>query len=214
MSVFVNDLRWFDVLFNTKQYQAFVARQKQLQKDRVQLEDENHQLRAANRDYVRKLLARDQQLDECRNRIAVLSGAATADNLPYTVRGTHGQTQGPKSDVRSGDMACDSNRRTRRRDTCEGVNADSGSINAATATAMFAVVDSDFVPHVITPEIPQVQATEGYPGSPSHTAQQCSPVYSEPASTSSSRNDYSPPSRDTDSYTPTSSNDSSPGGCD
>jgi hypothetical protein len=213
MSVFVNQIRWFDVLFNTKQYKAFVERQKQLQKERVQLEDENHQLRQANRDYVRKLLDRDQKLDECRNRIAVLSGAATENNLPYQVKGTHGAKQGPKSDVRSGDLASDLNRRAGRMVTpqpSDGHVSDNSALLTATA---FAVVDSDFRAHVV--EIPQVQATEGYPGSPSHAAQQCSPVYSAPEPTPSRSESYSPPSRN-DSYDSpsSSSNDSSPGGCD
>lgn len=209
MSVFVKSFCWYDVLFNTQAWKAFVARQKEMQKDRVTLENEVHQLQAANRDYVRKLAERDQKLDECRNRIAVLSGAAHADNLPYQVKGTHGQTQGPKSDVRSGDMACDSNRRRRNdREPLESSQPDNSALLTATA---FAVVDSDFRAHVV--EVPQVQATEGYPGSPSHTAQQCSPVYSAPEPAPSRSESYSSPSR-SESYDSPSNNDSSPGGCD
>ena len=210
MSVFVKSFCWYDVLFNTKAWQAFVARQKEMQKDRVTLENEVHQLQAANHDYVRKLLDRDQKLDECRNRIAVLSGAAHAENLPYQVKGTHGQTQGPKSDVRSGDMASDLNRRRRNdREPLESSQPDNSALLTATA---FAVVDSDFRAHVV--EVPQVQATEGYPGSPSHTAQQCSPVYSAPEPAPSRSESYSPPSRSESYDSPSSNNDSSPGGCD
>lgn len=195
MSVFVKSFCWYDVLFNTKAWQAFVARQKEMQKDRVTLENEVHQLQAANRDYVRKLLDRDQKLDECRNRIAVLSGAAHAENLPYQVKGTHGQTQGPKSDVRSGDMASDSNRRRRNdRDPLESPQPDNSALLTATA---FAVVDSDFRAHVV--DIPQ---------------QQCSPVYSAPEPAPSRSESYSSPSRSESYDSPSSNNDSSPGGCD
>jgi hypothetical protein len=217
MSVFVKSFCWYDVLFNTKAWQAFVARQKEMQKDRVTLENEVHQLQAANRDYVRKLLDRDQKLDECRNRIAVLSGAAHAENLPYQVKGTHGQTEGPKSRPRtdvpgvvSSDMASESNRRRRNdRDPLESPQPDNSALLTATA---FAVVDSDFRAHVV--EVPQVQATEGYPGSPSHTAQQCSPVYSAPEPAPSRSESYSSPSRSESYDSPSSNNDSSPGGCD
>lgn len=218
MSVFVKSFRWYDVLFNTKAWQEFVARQKEMQKDRVTLENEVHQLQAANRDYVRKLLDRDQKLDECRNRIAVLSGAAHADNLPYQVKGTHGQTEGPKSRPRtdvpgvvSSDMASDLNRRMREpayaTHAAENPTVTHQQDNSALLAVAAVMLMSDDVQAAPEPEMP-AQAVP------------CAPAWREPETPAyvapePQRESYSPPSRSESYDSPSSSsNDSSPGGCD
>lgn len=203
MSIFVKSFRWYDVLFNTKAWQAFVARQVEMQKDRVLLENNVHQLQAANRDYVRKLLERDQKLDECRNRIAVLSGAASESNLPYTVQGKHGSAQDrPKSDVRSGDSRVGYREQMVTPQPSGGHVSDNSALLTAAA---FAVVDSDFRAHVVEP----INGTV------------CAPAYREPEtpsfvqetqSQSSTRDSYSAPSRSDDS--PSYSDTSPAGGCD
>lgn len=214
MSVFVKSFCWYDLLFDTKAWQAFVARQKEMQKDRVTLENEVHQLQAANRDYVRKLAERDQKLDECRNRIAVLSGAATEQNSPYAVRGTHERKDRPMDRpfdaVRSGDVASDSNRR-RREPAYATHAADNPTVthqqdNSALLAVAAVMLMSDDVQAASEPEMP-AQAVP------------CAPAWREPETPAyvapePQRESYSPPSRSESYDSPSSNNDSSPGGCD
>lgn len=194
--------RWYDALFNTARFQRYIA-------NVADMEAHIHQLRAQAIKDNRELDKRAEQLDECRNRIAVLTGAATEQNSPYVVRGNHGVQNQRKQDrplaaVRStDDMACDSNRRHHHH--APGSNyAESPTVmhqqdNSALLAVAAVVLMSDDVQAAQEPEIP-AQAVP------------CAPAYREPETPAycapePQRESYTPPSR-SESYESPSRNDS------
>lgn len=188
--------RWYDALFNTVRFQRYIA-------NVADMEAHIHQLRAQAVKDNRELDRRAEKLDEYRNRIAILTGAATEQNTPYQVRGNHKQDRPmdrPIDAVRPGDLASDSNRRQRVYEP--GTNyADSPTVthsqDNSTMLAVAAVMlMSDDVQAAPEPEMP-AQAVP------------CAPAYREPETPAyvapePQRESYSPPSRN-DSYEPSSS---------
>lgn len=192
--------RWYDALFNTARFQRYIA-------NVADMEAHIHQLRAQAIKDNRELDKRAEQLDECRNRIAILTGAATEQNTPYQVRGKHaGATSSRPMDrpfdaVRSGDFACDSNRRRRDDDSRTGYHESMSSQpdNSALLAVAAVVLMSDDVQAAPEPEIP-AQAVP------------CAPAWREPETPAyvapePQRESYTPPSR-SDSYESPSRNDS------
>lgn len=195
--------RWYDALFNTARFQRYIA-------NVADMEAHIHQLRAQAIKDNRELDKRAEQLDECRNRIAILTGAATEQNTPYQVRGNHGVQNQRKQDrpmaaVRStDDMACDSNRRSREQGFASQAHETQTVMHQQDNSALLAVAAvvlmSDDVQAAPEPEMP-AQAVP------------CAPAWREPETPAyvapePQRESYSPPSRsdDTSSYdSPTSS---------
>lgn len=194
---------WYDALFNTARFQRYIA-------NVADMEAHIHQLRAQAVKDNRELDKRAEQLDECRNRIAILTGAATEQNTPYQVRGNHGVQNQRKQDrpmaaVRStDDMACDSNRRSREQGFASQAHETQTVMHQQDNSALLAVAAvvlmSDDVQAAPEPEMP-AQAVP------------CAPAWREPETPAycapePQRESYSPPSRsdDTSSYdSPTSS---------
>lgn len=202
--------RWYDALFNTARFQRYIA-------NVADMEAHIHQLRAQAVKDNRELDKRAEQLDECRNRIAILTGAATEQNTPYQVRGNHGVQNQRKQDrpmaaVRStDDMACDSNRRSREQGFASQAHETQTVMHQQDNSALLAVAAvvlmSDDVQAAPEPEMP-AQAVPCAPAwrepeTPAYCAPE--PAYCAPEP---QRESYSPPSRsdDTSSYdSPTSS---------
>lgn len=197
--------RWYDALFNTARFQRYIS-------NVADMESHIHQLRAQAIKDNRELDKRAEQLDECRNRIAILTGAATEQNTPYQVRGNHGDVQDrPKSDVRSGDMASDLNRRSRQQGYAshahENQTVTHQQDNSALLAVAAVVLMSDDVRATPEPEIP-AQAVPCAPAwrepeTPAYIAP--TPAYCAPEP---QRESYSPPSRSDSDYSPSSSGDS------
>lgn len=182
--------RWYDALFNTARFQRYIA-------NVADMEAHIHQLRAQAIKDNRELDKRAEQLDECRNRIAVLTGAATEQNSPYQVRGNHASV------VRPGDVASDSNRR-RREPAYATHAAESQTVthqqdNSALLAVAAVMLMSDDVQAAPEPEMP-AQAVP------------CAPAWREPETPAyvapePQRESYTPPSR-SESYESPSRNDS------
>lgn len=203
--------RWYDALFNTARFQRYIA-------NVADMEAHIHQLRAQAIKDNRELDKRAEQLDECRNRIAILTGAATEQNTPYQVRGNHGvqnqrKQDRPASAVRpTDDMACDSNRRSREQGFASQAHETQTVMhqqdNSALLAAAAVVLMSDDVQAVPEPEMP-AQAVPCAPAwrepeTPAYVAPE--PAYCAPEP---QRESYSSPSRN-DSYDSPSSDNSSP----
>jgi hypothetical protein len=203
--------RWYDAIFNTARFQRYVAN--------VELmESTIHQMTAQGVINLRRIdslseqlgvqsrknMQLVEQLTEARNHIAIMTGAATEENTPYTVRGNHGADKAPKdSGVRSSDMACDSNRRSRQMGFASHAHEtqtvmhqqDNGALLAVAAVAVMSDAEEPVRPVM------------------------CAPAYREPETPAyvapePQRESYSPPSRTDSDYSPSSSNDSSPASCD
>lgn len=168
--------RWYDALFNTARFQRYIE-------NVADMEAHIHQLRAQAIKDNRELDKRGEQLVECRNQIAILTGAATEQNTPYTVRGNHKQDRPmdrPFDAVRSGDNASGSNRR-RRDESRTGYHEAMGSSRQQDNDTM--LMSGTAEPARAVP---------------------CAPTFREPVTTTYAapapqRESYSPPSR-SDSY--------------
>lgn len=181
--------RWYDALFNTVRFQRYIA-------NVADMEAHIHQLRAQAVKDNRELDRRAEKLDEYRNRIAILTGAATEQNTPYQVRGNHGlgRVNGNPVQDRPMDRPIDAVRST------EGTDTSRTQDNSALLAVAAVMLMSDDVQAAPEPCAPQPEA-------PAY----CAPAYVAPEP---SRESYSPPSRDDSSYgrgddSPSSSSDSS-----